>query len=128
MAAFFGSNYYLFMSLVGLVIFIIAYLLSPENQRRPMMLSGLLSVPWSLTSISFVPDYWHPERVLTFLTGIEDIMFSFTGGGIVWLLSTWIVRDVFSLNVRFKTIFKRNTVCSIFGIVIGMTLRRVGWE
>lgn len=126
MAAFFGSNAYLFMSLVVLVIFIIAYLLSPGNQRRPMMLSGLLSAPWSLTSILFVPDYWHPERVLTFLTGIEDIVFSFANGGIIWLLSIWVVRDAFLLNLRIETILKRYIICSIFGVVIGSVFKRGG--
>lgn len=126
MAAFFGSSAYLFMSLVLLVIFIIAYLLSPENQRRPMMLSGLLSAPWSLVSISFVPEYWHPERVLIFLTGIEDIIFSFANGGTVWLLSILVIKDTFLLNLRNTTILKRYIACSMFGIAVMVASRRCG--
>jgi hypothetical protein len=114
------------MSLVLLGIFIVAYSLSPTRQRKPMMLSGLLSIPWSLASISFVPDYWHPERVVTFLTGFEDIIFSFANGGTVWLLSIWIFRNSFLLNIRTSIILKRYIFCSIFGIVVRFASRRFG--
>lgn len=46
--------------------------------------SALFSAPFGLTSIFFVPEYWHPIRVVEFICGPEDIIFSFANGGMVW--------------------------------------------
>ncbi len=56
------------------------------KRRRALLLSGLLSMPSSLTTFYFVPEYWQPVRLFDFPLGIEDIFFSFSTGMMVWFL------------------------------------------
>jgi Lycopene cyclase len=73
---------YLWMSLSLLGLALLLWIIIP-SQRRFMLTSGLLSAPFALTSYFFVPDYWQPDRVAVFITGIEDLIFSFANGVIV---------------------------------------------
>jgi hypothetical protein len=69
----------------GILSFIAAgLLLLKKDQRRPLILSGLLSLPCSLTTFYFVPEYWQPVRLFGFTLGIEDTLFSFSTGTIAW--------------------------------------------
>ncbi len=76
---------YLGLSLVWLGVFLAALALS--HAPRLPLLAGLLSAPSALASIIFVPEYWQPVRVASFLTGPEDVVFSFASGGIAWLVA-----------------------------------------
>ena len=84
----FAADYcYLTSSLIMLLTFVIGAILIP-TQRRAMLVSGLLAAPYAFASVIFVPEYWQPKRIAVFLTGPEDLLFSFAGGGLVWLTAT----------------------------------------
>jgi len=68
---------YLVASLVLLMISMTGYWVFPKR-RRALLLSGLLSIPCSLTTFYFVPEYWQPVRLFDFPLGVEDIFFSFS--------------------------------------------------
>lgn len=51
------------------------------------LISGALSIPGSFLTIVFIPQYWEPVRVFDWVLGIEDILFSFATGTLVWALS-----------------------------------------
>lgn len=76
---------YLVISLALLTISMTGYWVFPKR-RRALLLSGLLSIPFSLTTFYFVPEYWQPVRLFDFPLGIEDIFFSFSTGMMAWLL------------------------------------------
>jgi hypothetical protein len=76
---------YLVTSLVLLTIAMTGYCVL-RTRRRTLFVSGLLSMPCSLTTFYFVPEYWQPVRLFDFLLGIEDIFFSFSTGMLVWFL------------------------------------------
>jgi len=76
---------YLVASLVLLTISMTGYWVFPDR-RGALFLSGLLSMPSSLTTFYFVPEYWQPIRLFDFPLGIEDIFFSFSTGMIAWFL------------------------------------------
>ena len=56
--------------------------LSPRCRNRAL-LSGLMSMPTSLMSFVFVPEYWQPTRLFGSELGVEDLLFSFATG-VVW--------------------------------------------
>lgn len=118
----FCSRYpYLCASLVLLSFFIIAFF-TQRKQRQPMLLSALFSAPYAFLSIFFVPTYWNPVRVIHFGTGIEDILFSFSNGGMVWLLATWPLRDRLMLDIQIKQIFKRYLILTSSGVTLWLVL------
>jgi hypothetical protein len=103
-------------------------------QRAAMLVSGLLSAPYAFASVLFVPEYWQPKRVACFLTGPEDLIFSFAGGGLIWLTAICLVRPgtevsmhpgrvvrrylgwtvpFFSLVVALKYVFGFSTMTSV---------------
>ncbi len=60
---------------------------APKDHRRPMLLSGILSAPLALAAPTFVPVYWNPVRLFPYAVGIEDVVFSFSNGAMLWSLA-----------------------------------------
>lgn len=118
---------YLLMSLTLLVIFFLCYL-TGGRQRRPMLLSALLSAPFGFLSIDFVPVYWDPVRIVEFGTGVEDIIFSFANGGIVWFIATCPVRNRISVDIQTKRMLFRYVVCSVSGLSLGIIPLSLGYD
>jgi hypothetical protein len=112
---------YLTLSLVLLLTAAIGYGLLAD-QRRAMMISALMSAPWAFASIVFVPDYWNPVRVACFLTGPEDIIFSFSNGVIVWAVAVLPLRGKIAININLRRMLKRACLLSLLGFVITMSL------
>ena len=83
---------FLIISIALILVFSLAWLACPA--MRPMIWrSALLSAPFGLTSVVFVPEYWQPVRVAEFICGPEDIIFSLANGGIVWAAAMWFKRN-----------------------------------
>ncbi|MFV2073015.1 MAG: lycopene cyclase domain-containing protein [Thermoanaerobaculales bacterium] len=101
-----GDYYYLMSSLILLLALAIGAVLFP-TQRRAMLVSGLLSAPFALASVLFVPEYWRPKRIAVFLAGPEDLLFSFAGGGLVWLAATGLVRPHPTVSLRAGRVARR---------------------
>lgn len=109
------------MTLLAVVL-----LLCPIKYRRSLLISSLLSTPFSLASFLFDPEYWHPERLFGGRIGIEDLLFSFATGGLVWLFAIWPVHRRISLNLEFKKILKRNIVFVVPACMLYLVLWHVG--
>ena len=119
MESFSITNYpYLILGLVLLMLFAAGLILSSAKQRWPMVVSGLLLMPCSFASIVFVPEYWNPVRIVTFLTGPEDLLFAFTTGGIVWLLATWSLRNYIDLELQPRLIIRRYLIVFLIGLSV----------
>jgi hypothetical protein len=110
---------YLMTSLIMLLAFTAGALFVPA-QRTAMVLSGLLSAPFAFASVIFVPEYWQPKRIACFLTGPEDIIFSFAGGGLVWLTAVRVVGPDMTVALQFGRVVRRYLVCimSFFASVL----------
>jgi len=67
----------------------IALIGASREHRRSLLLSGVLSAPWALSSVLFVPDYWNPERLWGGPVGVEDLVFSYSTGVLAWALPYW---------------------------------------
>jgi hypothetical protein len=109
--AFFVQYPYLAGSLCLLGLFAAGFLIF-KDQRKPMLLSGALSAPFAFASVMFVPDYWNPVRIVEFGAGIEDLVFSFSTGGIAWLLAVWPFRSKVAVHLDPRRIARGYvTVC-----------------
>jgi len=79
-----GPHYYLYFLSIWVILFASGSLLHARHFKS-ILLSGLLALPQSLFSPLVVPIYWEPEFHLLFgLVGVEDILFSFLTGAVVW--------------------------------------------
>jgi hypothetical protein len=114
------------MALVLAAIFVAACIACPREQRRPMIVSGLLSAPFSLSSFDFDPAYWHPLRIIDFPFSPEDFLFSFTTGGLAWFLVVSLVRADITLNIDIRTILKRYILIVLHGSIVYSCVRLAG--
>ena len=88
---FLRSYPYLLMSL-SLFSLCVVFMAVFREYRKPMIISGFLSVPCALYAVAFVPEYWHPNQVFRLFVGPEDILFSFATGALVWLMVAYSAR------------------------------------
>lgn len=125
---FIATYQYLFLTLVLALLLLAGLFLVKSRFRRSIILSGLLSVPASLASFIFVPYYWYPTRVVNYEIGPEDILFSFSTGGIIWLMIVLIFKDitfsqkVFSLVIRYLWILIGGTIVYLILLLSGMNI------
>lgn len=77
---------YLFASLCLTACLAAGCLLCPR-QRGPALLAGVVLAPFALLGAVFVPAYWQPDHVVTFVRGVgpEDVLFCVACGGLGWL-------------------------------------------
>jgi len=106
------------MVLALAAIFMAAFLACPRTQRRPMILSGLLSCPFSLCSFLFDPEYWHPLRIIDFPFSPEDILFSFTPGGLLWFVVISLMRADISLHIHIRIVLTRYRITVLHGSIV----------
>lgn len=97
-----------------------------QELRRPMLICALLSTPFSLASIACVPEYWNPAMVLPFLPGVEDIIFSFTTGGIAWFSGIWPLRRQITVDFHPTRIICRYLSVMSLGTVLFCLFRLSG--
>jgi len=117
----FAATYtYLWFSLLLLVI-CLALLSFNRKGRNEVLISAALSGPLGFLSIFFVPDYWDPVRLVEFGTGLEDLIFSFAGGGIVWAS----VRICCGLASHRKIDRQRLLLTYLTTIALGLMLAKV---
>ncbi len=115
---FLGTFPYLIFSLLILLVFVMGVSIAPVRFKRSVTLSGILSAPTSLTSIGFVPDYWNPKRIVPFEIGPEDVIFSFSTGGIIWLVAILIVSLKYDVRINKRIIFKQYLGLLFLGTLI----------
>lgn len=82
------------------------------------MFSAVLSTPSSLASFVFVPDYWDPKRIIPFEIGPEDMIFSFSTGGIIWLMIMSLFFRNIRVDINWRITFKRYISILIVGSAI----------
>jgi hypothetical protein len=82
----FSAYPYLLLSLALVTLAVGLVALLPRSRTRAVY-SGLMSMPSSLLSFVFVPEYWQPTRLMDFELGAEDLLFSFATGVIVWVIA-----------------------------------------
>jgi hypothetical protein len=105
-----------------LFLFSLVLILSLPRHRKILIFSGLFSLPFSLFSIAFVPEYWNPEKIGGWIVGIEDLLFSFATGCIAWGIYCLISKKECRFNFSFFSILKRYMIVTNLCILAGIFL------
>jgi hypothetical protein len=88
----------------------------PDNYRRLSLWSGLACLPCSILALLHNKSYWNPTRLGNWPIGIEDLVFSFVTGTMVWLLAGWPYRHRLTNNIRLS-VWVRRTLFT--GLIFG---------
>jgi hypothetical protein len=113
---------YLFFSIVLIILLCFGLLIFKTKHWKYIILSGLLSIPTSLSSIVFVPDYWDPDRIINLAVGPEDFLFSFATGCIMWFLIMKLLPKNFSLDLKKRRVINRYLKVLISGCLLFLVL------
>lgn len=86
------------------------------NEKKTILISSLAALPQALYALDIVPKAWMPDRVFNIKIGIEDFIFCFLVGGLVWMSILWFIRKNLSNNINLLSLIKRLLICYLFGI------------
>src|SRR5215510_9308119 len=75
---------YLGYSLIFLLIWIVFYVLRPDLRRQMLIFSLLITPLGPLSELWFLKDYWRRPTIMGYPIGLEDVIFAFASGGIVY--------------------------------------------
>jgi hypothetical protein len=127
MMEFLETQPYLVMSLLLLLICAVG-LATFRIQRRPIVLAGLLSMPFCIYEIVFIPEYWSPVQLGGRLIGLADFLFSFSTGGIAWMCATFCLKENVRFSCRPRLFFKRFFGGSMLGVMLSLILWFLGFK
>lgn len=119
------TNPYMVMSLL-LLSMCAAGVATFRSQRRPILLSGLLSMPFCLYEIVFIPEYWSPVQEGGRLIGLADFLFSFSTGGIAWMLATSNLKQNVIFSWKPRLFYKRFFGGAVLGVIFSLVLWFMG--
>ena len=125
MTEFLRSYPYFSMSLILLTIFLIGLVVF-RSRRRIMLICALLSTPFCLLELAFIPEYWTPAQIGGAFVGPGDFIFSFATGGLAWMFAILALRQDVSINWKPWTFGRRFVGSSAFGIGVSLLLWSTG--
>lgn len=120
-----SDKYYFLSALIGFAIVLGVYFLFPQ-QRKMMFLSGLCLTPFSIFSIFHDQIYWNPKRIFDFPFGLEDIIFCFSVGSLVWFFASYPRRFVSSQKMDIRKFLKRISFLIFIGACEFIVLIKFG--
>lgn len=98
-------------------------LILARSQRRMMLVSGLAATPLSLAALLHWHVYWNPAHLFGGRIGVEDALFCFSLGVMVWLAAAWPVRSRITVNFNFRLFPIRFAgLCLLGGFLFGILL------
>jgi hypothetical protein len=97
------------------LILVAAWIIRPRNHGRISILSGLTCLPCAVLALLHNDRYWKPIRLGNGPIGIEDFIFTFVSGTMIWLLAVWPFRHHHSITIHLSTWVKRSIITSVFG-------------
>jgi len=109
---------YFILSLFLFLILTVGWKSIPVRFKRSVCISAILSAPISLASYAFVPAYWDPIRIVPYQIGPEDVIFSFSTGGIIWVFVILILSRKYNVIHNEMIVFKQYAGLLFFGIIM----------
>ena len=103
---------YLFGCLLFVPIIIVGFLIVPVS-RQAALLAGIGMIPFAPFATFLQDTYWKPIRIGGGDWGIEDIIFGFAAGAVVFWAATWPIAS----RIRLRFEFPR-TLIVLFSYVI----------
>jgi hypothetical protein len=93
---------------------------------RMIFLSALLSTPFCLYEIAFIPEYWSPFQESDRFIGEADFLFSFSTGGIAWMLAAARMKHGFVFSWKPRLFCMRFLVNAVLGVFFSLLLWHLG--
>lgn len=115
------SHMYLMSLLVWLGFYLIGFIVFFKN-RKTILIGSLAAIPQAFYALDIVQKAWTPDRVFQMKMGIEDFIFCFIVGGLVWMSSLWYARKFLSKILNMDVLKKNLLICYLFGIIASLTL------
>lgn len=91
---------YQYSYLVGTLLFVVAWMAclgAGRSYRRQSIWGALVSAPFALTSILFIPQYWSPPSLFNldarYKVGIEDFLWAAAVGGIASVIGEIVLKE-----------------------------------
>lgn len=109
---------YLIFSLLLCIVFVLGLTLIPVRFKRSVYQSAMMSAPISFASFAFVPGYWDPKRIVPYEIGPEDVIFSFSTGGIIWLFIILIISLKYHVRNNKRIFLKQYAGLLFFGSLL----------
>ncbi|MCP4900306.1 MAG: hypothetical protein GY906_25335 [bacterium] len=116
---------YLIWSLLLFGVFLLLFWVTP-HKRQAMLVASLYSTPYAVASLMFVPEYWTPVRLGNLAIGVEDLVFSFANGGVVWWMASRSSEHQIHVEFKLRQSLWRYWKCSNIGIFVAGTLWVLG--
>jgi lycopene cyclase-like protein len=97
--------------------------------RQGMLWAGVGCAPGALLTVSFVPVYWDPIRLGGSWIGLEDVIFSFATGSLMWftLFGLSSPKRV-TLQLPLGSMLRRYFTCGPLFALFYYTFRKVSYE
>jgi hypothetical protein len=115
MVDFYRSHLYLFSQGFSLTVYLAA-IACLYTYRKSIIIASILALPHAFYSLLLVPVYWNPNRIMFLGIGVEDFLFSFFAGGLIWFGVLLFLRKKMVIHYNPKQIFIRYFICISFGI------------
>jgi hypothetical protein len=122
---FFRSYPYLGSGILSVLVFVSPYLALPL-QRRTMLLSGALLLPFLPLAVVFNGSYWSPSRLAGGSFGVEDLLFTFLSASVAWGASAWPWRRSLRPQIRTSQIIGRGLQIYLLALAAFLLLRISG--
>lgn len=127
MKEFLDSHLYLMSQVIIVALYLFGLLILYEY-RKSIFIASILAAPQAFYAFLLVPIYWNPPRIMIFGVGIEDFIFSFLAGGLVWMGVLLFFKNKLIFQYRIKTIILRFLMVFCLSILVISILYLVGFK
>lgn len=107
---------YLIFNLILLLFYCIGLIALIKNKKQ-IFFSSLFALPQAFYGLILVPVYWNPKTTSFLGIGLEDFIFSFLTGGLVWLSVLFLYKNMIYSSFKWNKIILKFTFCVLFGFI-----------
>jgi hypothetical protein len=116
MEKFIESHLYLISQSVILSFYCIGFVIFFRSKKQ-ILISSLFALPQAYFSLALIPIYWNPDKTPFLGIGLEDFIFSFLTGGLVWMCVLAFFNDRISNILKREKIILKCIVTIVFGVI-----------
>lgn len=125
MNEFLSSHLYLFSQIISLSLYS-AGLAVLFSYRKSILIASIITAPQAFYALFLVPEYWNPPRIMILGVGLEDFLFSFISGGLIWMAVILVMKRNMKFQTTFLPLLRRFFYCLLFGLFFFVILFLAG--
>ncbi len=125
MNEFLHSHLYLFSQLLSLSLYIVGLAIL-FSYRKSILFASIVTTPQAFYALFLVPDYWNPPRIMILGVGLEDFLFSFLSGGLIWMAVIFVMKKNIKFQISLIPVLIRFFYVCLFGLIFFVILYLAG--